>query len=237
MLGIDDYLIAQGGGWAFVLLIAVLLGLRHATDPDHLTALLTLRLNRRQNPHLIGLGWGIGHALTMIAVGVPTILLASRLPEQVQQALELAIGLMIMAMGTRALLRLRRATTHRHGHHHHDGTNHDHPHSHGSSEHAHRTPMSAFAVGLLHGAGGSAGAVGLILSALEDRTMACLALVVIAVFSGASMMICSWVMCAGVDRVSGSSSARLITGIGSALAVVFGAWYCLAATTSVWYPF
>jgi hypothetical protein len=89
---------------------------------------------------------------------------------------------------------------------------------------------------MMHGAGGSAGAVALILSALDDRTLACVALVVIATFAGLSMMFCSWLMCRGVDRLDDVASPRLIVIWGSALAMLFGAWYFLAAVAGVWYP-
>ena len=67
MTTLDEWLAQLGSGWLFVLVLAAVLGLRHASDPDHLTALLTLRLKERQrSPHLLGLAWGTGHALTMV---------------------------------------------------------------------------------------------------------------------------------------------------------------------------
>lgn len=232
MFGIDEWIASQGQGWAFVFVFAALLGLRHATDPDHLTALMTLRLKEsEQSPHLIGLCWGLGHAATMVAVGIPTIYLASYLPESVQSGLEMAVGVMIIFMAVRAFLHIY---SHSHQHFHHTGALHTHRHR---GDHAHRTPISAFLVGLLHGAGGSAGAVALVLSSLDDRRLACIALMVIATFAGASMMICSWLMCRGIDRLGAITQSRWVAITGSVLAFLFGTWYCAAAGLGIWYPF
>jgi putative Ca2+/H+ antiporter (TMEM165/GDT1 family) len=92
-------------------------------------------------------------------------------------------------------------------------------------------------MGLLHGGGGSAGVVALILASQSDRVTACVALVVISVFSGLSMMGCSWLMCRGVDRLSQSINVRLVAGVGAVASLAFGAWYCAVALTDVWYPF
>jgi high-affinity nickel permease len=70
------------------LLVAVLLGLRHATDPDHLTAVSTLLLgeNRRSWRRAAGLGlaWGMGHATTLFLFGLPLVLFGRLLPPLIQ---------------------------------------------------------------------------------------------------------------------------------------------------------
>src|SRR5215210_1598392 len=59
---------------------AVLFGIRHATDPDHLTAVSTLVLSRDTNgarrAGVLGLAWGMGHAMTLLAFGIPLLLFA-----------------------------------------------------------------------------------------------------------------------------------------------------------------
>ena len=77
MFGLDDRIadLAQGGGLALVLCVALLLGLRHASDPDHLAAVSTLIASDRDNgtrrAGRLGLAWGAGHALTRGGGGVP----------------------------------------------------------------------------------------------------------------------------------------------------------------------
>lgn len=67
-----------------ILVVAILLGLRHATDPDHLTAVSTLVLSdaRRatRRATMLGLGWGLGHATTLVAFGLPVVLYGRHLP-------------------------------------------------------------------------------------------------------------------------------------------------------------
>ena len=79
MFGLDDWIagLSDGASIAIVLLVAVLLGLRHATDPDHIAAVSTLVASGRERAtaaaaHL-GLWWGIGHAITLAAFGIPIL--------------------------------------------------------------------------------------------------------------------------------------------------------------------
>ena len=143
----------------------MLLGLRHATDPDHLTAVSTLVLSERgrgtRRAGRLGLAWGLGHALTLLAFGLPAVLLSAYLPDAVQRAAEALVGLVIVLLALRLLRRWRRGYFHAHPHAH-GGVRHAHPHvhegsGHGAHEHAHaealgRTPLAAAGIGMLHGA-------------------------------------------------------------------------------------
>ena len=100
MFGLDHYLASFSDGTTLVLVVAVaiLLGLRHATDPDHLAAVTTLLASterRARDAARLGLAWGAGHALTLFALGVPIVLYRAYLPETVQRAAETAIGFLI----------------------------------------------------------------------------------------------------------------------------------------------
>jgi ABC-type nickel/cobalt efflux system permease component RcnA len=146
MLGLDDRVaeLAHGGGVWLALCVALLLGLRHATDPDHLTAVSTLVLSdaRRGSRRVLALGlsWGGGHALTLVALGVPLILFRHPLPDAVQTAAEVAIALVIVALAGRLLIRWRRGYFHAHPHRHGE-VSHAHPHVHeGAGDHAHEDP-------------------------------------------------------------------------------------------------
>src|SRR4051794_6683075 len=145
MFGLDDKIATLGSGEAFLIVavVAVLLGLRHATDPDHLTAVTTLIAGDAGHDHRkarsLGFIWGLGHATTLFAFGLPIVLAKSYLPEPVQQGAETAVGLLIIFLAVRLLVRWRQ------------GQSRGHHHSHG------RTPVQAYAIGLIHGMGGSAG--------------------------------------------------------------------------------
>ena len=101
---IDDWIagLGESGSVAVVLLVAVLLGLRHATDPDHLTAVSTLIVADRRHgtarARRLGLAWGAGHATTLFAFGMPIVLVGAYLPDSLQRAAEVAIGLIIAAL-------------------------------------------------------------------------------------------------------------------------------------------
>ena len=105
MFGLDDLIASYSDGAAvwLVIGIAILLGLRHATDPDHVAAVTTLVAGTRENATRaaagLGAAWGLGHAATLFAFGVPILLLDRYLPEPVQQAAETAIAFVIAAAG------------------------------------------------------------------------------------------------------------------------------------------
>ena len=112
MSGLDAWLAGLGGPGTLGLAVAVLLGLRHASDPDHLTAVSTLLLSDERagarRAGLLSLSWGLGHAVTLFAFGVPVILFRRHLPPVVQRGAEFVIGLVILGLALRLLLRWRR---------------------------------------------------------------------------------------------------------------------------------
>ena len=124
-----------------VAVVAILLGLRHATDPDHLTAVSTLVASDRTDTHgagRLGLAWGLGHATTLFAFGLPIVLFKAYLPERVQQGAEASVGLVIIALAVWLLVRWRRGLFHVHVHAH-GGAPHVHGHTHGrATGHAHQ---------------------------------------------------------------------------------------------------
>ena len=201
MFGLDDWIaeLAQGEGLALVLLVALLLGLRHASDPDHLAAVSTLIASDPEDgtrrAGRLGLSWGAGHALTLAAFGLPIVLLQAYLPDTAQRAAEALVGLMIMFLAVRLLLRWRSGHFHAHTHTHGDLEHrHLHPHRARGHEHAHepeaqlgRSPWQAFGIGLVHGTGGSAGVGVLLLATIPDQTEAVAALIVLAAGTALSM--------------------------------------------------
>jgi cytochrome c biogenesis protein CcdA len=252
MFGLDEWIATLGtGGVLVALLVALLLGLRHATDPDHLTAVSTLVMSDEQGGRraaALGLWWGLGHAVTLLALGIPVVLFDDRLPQSVQQAAELAIGLVIVGLAVRLLVRWRRGYFHLHEHRHGE-LRHAHPHRHPrggehSVEHQHphreplgRTPLAAFGIGAVHGMGGSAGAGILIVSAVPGETASAVALAVFAAGTALSMALLSWAFGhALASQPLRHTLRRAVPAFGTA-GVLFGAWYALGALGTVPYVF
>ena len=118
--------------WATVLVVGFLLGMKHATDADHLAAVATLAT--RKGSWLDGLhqgaAWGLGHTLTLLLFGGTVLLLGTAIPPQLEQILELMVGLMLVLLGADVLRRLQQQKVHFHVHAHDNGEIHLHAHSH-----------------------------------------------------------------------------------------------------------
>lgn len=231
MFGLDDWIASRsdGGGLALVVLVAVVLGLRHATDPDHLAAVGTLIASKRERAGrraaALGAAWGIGHALTLFAFGLPIVLFEAYLPTWLEQGAELTIGLVIVVLAVLLLARWNRGDFHVHIHEHGDGA-HLHAHSHAEGERARtRSPRSAFGIGLLHGVGGSAGVGVLLVASIESTVYGVAALGLLAAFTAVSMALLSTGFVAGLTRLP---LVRLAPALG-ALSLAFGVWYSLGA--------
>jgi high-affinity nickel-transport protein len=97
-----------------ILAIGFLLGMRHATDPDHVVAVSTIVSRERSilKAGLIGILWGIGHTITILVVGAGIILFGLAIPVRVGLAMELSVGLMLVLLGVLNLTgTLQRITT------------------------------------------------------------------------------------------------------------------------------
>jgi len=249
MLGLDDTIASlSGGGLAMALAVAVLLGLRHATDPDHLTAISTLVLSERGGePHgagRLGLAWGLGHAVTLVSLGLPFVLLGTRLPDGLQRVAEVAVGTLIAALACRLLARWRRGHFHAHPHSH-GAVRHSHPHVHehaghephrAAHAHAHahaerlgRSPLAAFGIGLLHGAGGSAAVGVLIVGTTPSAAGGALALALFAAATTASMVLATALFGYGLRRARALRRLAAAVPAFGILSLSFGAWYALSA--------
>src|SRR5919107_4802364 len=157
-----------------LLTLGFALGLKHATEADPLVAVSTVVSEHRSVWRSAAVGglWGLGHTASLFAAGAVLITLRVTIPEGVRTALELAVALMIVLLGTRILYLVlrRRRDVHVHAHAHDGGRTHTHLHFHGRADaHAAQEPHAAsharhrglwgwrpFAVGVVHGLAGSA---------------------------------------------------------------------------------
>lgn len=219
---------------------ALLLGLRHAADPDHIVAVSTLVAGDDDQPGRaaarLGALWGAGHALALIVIGLPVVLAHAVLPELAQRLAESAIGAIIVLLAVRLLVRWRRGGYHMHAHAH-GSRAHMHLHAHGHSpDHLHkhvtpRTPLQAFLIGVTHGVGGSAAVALLLLASIRSQAWAAVALVIFAGGTALSMSALSgvwgWLLGTSPLRVRVRTAVVPLAVFG----ILFGMLYALAAWT------
>jgi hypothetical protein len=168
-----------------ILLVGFLLGMKHATEADHLAAVATLASGRLTLPQTVwqGVAWGVGHTLTLMLFGGIVLALGKSIPAGIEQALELAVALMLIALGVDVLRRLTRQKIHSHVRDD-SGARHGHIHSHACDAsaqkvrhplqahgHAHGLPLRALAVGMMHGTAGTAALILLSLEAVQSFAM------------------------------------------------------------------
>src|SRR6187551_207548 len=144
--------------------IALALGLRHASDPDHLVAVTSLVAadgGDRKAATRLGVWWGIGHAGTLLLIGLPLIFFKSELPAWLESGAEKAVGIVILLLAARVIVKWIRGDFRATAHEHHHAHGHDrrrHLRRGASGQHPHRqvrTPRQALAIGTLHGLAGT----------------------------------------------------------------------------------
>jgi high-affinity nickel permease len=239
MFGLDNWIASFSDGTTLVVVaaVALVLGLRHATDPDHLAAVSTLIAGTRERATgaaaRLGLSWGLGHALSLFAFGLPIVLFKAYLPEAVQQGAELTVGVVIAALAVWLLVRWHRGLFHVHVHAHDRGL-HAHGHVHAGDGHAHgsfraRSPFQAFGIGLVHGMGGSAGVGVLLLASIHDRGVAVAALALFAACTAVSMTVLSTGFGFTLGRPAVSGALQRLAPALAVASLSFGVWYALGA--------
>ncbi|MGI8960914.1 MAG: hypothetical protein ACR2IV_14355 [Bryobacteraceae bacterium] len=228
------------GAWA-VLMFGLILGLKHATEADHVVAVSSIVSEHRKiaKVALIGGLWGVGHTITLLAVGIVVLVLGISIPERISQYLEFGVGLMIIGLSGSALARAVRGRTdvhvhthshvsreHSHLHFHEHGTEHNHSfdnHSHSIS----RVGLKPVMVGAMHGLAGSAALTLLVLTQIRSVLVGISYLLLFGIGSLLGMMAVSTII-----GVPFALSARRLTnvtlGLQAALGLAgvgFGCWY------------
>lgn len=197
-----------------VLALGLFLGMRHATDADHVVAVTTL-VARRQNTRaamLLGALWGAGHGLTILIVGGAIILLGIVVPPRLGLSLELGVGLMLITLG---LMNLSGASRKLAGSAHSD--------LHSATELPARR-FRSFIIGVVHGLAGSAAVALLVLSTIREAGLALLYLGLFGLGTVAGMMLLttaiSFPLAAAARRFGPLD--RLLGSVTGAVSVAFG---------------
>jgi high-affinity nickel-transport protein len=228
--------------------VGFLLGIRHATDPDHVIAVTTIVSRQQSIRHagIIGILWGLGHTITIVLVGTGIIVFNLAIPPRIGLMMELAVGLMLILLGLMNLTGATQWITDRvtpgpgvlHSHaHRHDGVNHVHVHAHLPdgpvdldekpqgmlSSLLHRVGLyqllRPLAVGIVHGLAGSAAVALLVLTTIRDPRWAIAYLLVFGVGTIAGMMLITMILGAPF-AYTGRHFTRFNRGLGLASGLV-----------------
>jgi high-affinity nickel permease len=202
-----------------IIALGFFLGMRHATDPDHVIAVTTIVSRQQSIRHaaLIGILWGVGHTITILAVGSAIILFGVVIPPRLGLSMELSVGLMLILLGILNLSGVMRWITETFTPL--PSANHTHSHVVGNSIyiHSHTIPgekrdqseadtperwmdrtfgrlgvyqvIRPLAVGLVHGLAGSAPVALLVLTTIRVPSLAVVYLFVFGIGTVAGMML------------------------------------------------
>ena len=209
--------------------IGLLLGFRHAFEPDHLAAVSTLATRQGSvwAASRLGLAWAVGHTAS-VGVVVGLIMLGGlHLPARFSPAADFLVALLLIGLGGSVLWRYARGRWHMHAHAH-DGAPdphlHLHSHAHGASHvhtHAPADARRSLGFGVMHGLAGSAGVLLLLVAAAPTRAAQLTYFLTFGVGTAVGMLFVSCTL-AGVVRVASRRGARWATllHVGAAVASV-----------------
>ncbi len=211
------------GAWAFplgsaavsaaspaaLLLLGLLLGMRHATDPDHVVAMTTIisRGPGKRRAIAAGAAWGAGHTATILLFGGAIILCGAVVPPRLGLSLEMAVAVMLILLGTVNLIGpsgFQRAD-----------------HAQGARA---RGLGRGFLIGVIHGLAGSAAVALLVLSTIRDRRWAMVYLAIFGAGTVVGMMTLTVAMSISLAAVSRRSGAidRVMCGLSGLASIAFG---------------
>jgi high-affinity nickel-transport protein len=209
------------------ILLGLLVGLRHAFEPDHLTAVSTLVVEARdaRRGTLLGMIWGVGHTAALVLVGTLLLATGAALPARTEAVFELGVALMLVVLGVRALwLGARDGKLGGVHHHRHGGGEHIHA---GPDAHLHisgRTfALRPLIVGLVHGLAGSGAMTALVFAELPDLASRVVYIVLFGLGSIFGMAVASGAVGASLQRVALTRQRQRAFAIASGvLSIVLG---------------
>jgi ABC-type nickel/cobalt efflux system permease component RcnA len=215
------------------------------TGPDHLAAVTPLAIDSRKKSWIVGFSWGLGHTTGMLLLGLLFILFRSVLPfDAISRHSDTVIGVLLIAIGLWAMMRIYMRHSHGHGH--------DHPHSHfhhgpylyahihrhehdesGGHDHVHehtapvrRNALTAMGIGIIHGFAGFSHLFALLPSlALPTRYATVIYIAAFAVGTILAMLVFAFILghiAAGAENRSHEKFLRNLTFGGGLLAILVG---------------
>ena len=226
--------LAGEGAW---LVLALLLGLVHAFDADHVMALSVLASDpdRRRGGTRTGLRWSVGHGAVLLGAGAMLFLFGWALPAAGQALAERAVGVVMVGLGLGVFWRPSRRDAHLHFHHHDGLPPHAHWHAHPArSPHpapeAHQHEHTASLVGALHGLAGSAPVLALLPASARSPLTGLAYLLLFSLGVGLAMALASGLLGSLVSRLARRQQLRVLQGLRAASglgSIAIGGWLSL----------
>jgi len=180
-----------------ILALGFFLGMRHATDSDHVVAITTIVSRERSPRSALGVGalWGLGHSVTILLVGGAIVLFGWVIPPRLGLSMEMSVAVMLIVLGamnlSATLSNIKQVA---------------HPHAHDANqslEHVHgRGPLRPLIIGVVHGLAGSAAVALLVLATFKSAAMALLYLAVFGAGTVAGMMLLTLAMALPISAMS-----------------------------------
>jgi sulfite exporter TauE/SafE len=200
-----------------ILTLGFFLGMRHATDADHVVAVSTIVSRKRslRAAAPIGILWGLGHTLTILVVGGAIIVFGVVIPPRLGLSMELSVAFMLVLLGAlnvRGVVHEARAIAHAHAH---EGATREHPHASDTSEM--RGSFRPLFVGIVHGLAGSAAVALLVLGTIRNPVWGLAYLLIFGVGTIAGMLLITTAFAVPVV-----ASARRFERLHTVLAVTTG---------------
>ena len=219
------------------LLLGLLVGLRHAFEPDHLAAIGNLVLETRSARRgvLLGAIWGLGHTLALIVVGTVLIFAGTALPSSLAAAFECCVAVMLVLLGVRGIARaLREGAAGEPRRHRHGAVEHEHALG---SAHVHlgRATFAwrPLAIGLVHGLAGSGALTALVFAELPGTTLRIAYITLFGAGSIAGMGIASGLAGASLRAFGGTHLRRRLALVTGAVSVIVGVLWGIPFATAL----
>lgn len=224
-----------------LLFLGFLIGMRHALDADHLAAVATIATQQNSLKSTIkhGVVWGLGHTTTLFLFGSIIIWMDTLVPETLARYLELAVGIMLIALGVDVMRRVIKDRIHYHAHRHQNQGSHFHAHSHaGENDHTDSThrhehnrhfPVRTLLIGFMHGLAGSAALILITMETMESLWTGMLYILLFGLGSMLGMAIISTLI-----AIPLRASAKGLTWMHNSLQAGIGALSCMLGLSIVY---
>jgi sulfite exporter TauE/SafE len=183
-----------------ILTYGFLIGLKHATDVDHLAAVSTIVAEKKEllASILVGGLWGFGHTISLTIVGILVLFLELEISETAEQALEFCVGIMLVILGLNVIRKLLKGATIHFHEHKHGEYKHAHLHIHEPNEeddqqshHGLKLSPRALIVGMIHGLAGSAGLMLIVIPTIKSKFIGLLYILIFGIGSIGGMIFMS----------------------------------------------